>query len=182
MANSTFPIRIGARNGSNAGLIRSLKANRIPHALCQPFCWVIKFDITLAGSLDADGVQEFDLHTYLASNPSAPGSGCLFPANVRRKGTMLYLREVFAGGTISACTFEMGDAGDPNGLHEATNVFTGATTGYLANITTSAEYAPRFEAAFIPSITIRSTTGSINEHTTGEIWIGIKFEPEPGVS
>lgn len=182
MANSTFYPRVGARNGSNAGLIRAMKSNRIPFAWCDPMCWYIKFDITLAGTLEAATAQEFDLHTYLGSNPSAPGSGCLFPANVRRTGTMLYVREVFAGGSISACTLEFGDAGDPNGLHTAVDVFTGSATGYRANTTAAAEYAPRFEAAFIPSLTIRTTTANVASLTTGEVWIGIKFEPEAGVS
>lgn len=182
MANSTFPVRIGARNGSNPGVIRTLKSNRIPHAFCGPFVWYVKFDILLAGTLDADGVQEFDLHTYITSNPSAPGSGCFFPANVTRKSTMIYVTEVFAGGANTACTLEFGDAGDPNGLHTAVDVWTGSATGYRANTTAAAEYAPRFEAAFIPSLTLRTTTGNINALTTGEAWLGIKFEPEAGVS
>jgi hypothetical protein len=181
MANSTFPMRIGGRNGSNSGLIRALKGNRIPHAFCGTFVWYVKFDILLAGTLDADGVQEFDLHTYIGSNPSQPHSG-LFPANVRRCGTMLYIREVFAGGTNSACTLEFGDAGDPNGLHTAVDVWTGSATGYRDNTTAAAEYAPRFEAAFIPSLTLRTTTSTIAALTTGECWIGIKFQPESGVS
>lgn len=182
MANSTFPLRIGARNGSNAGVIRSLKSNRIPHAMVGPFVWLVKFDILLAGTLDADGVQEFDLHTYIGSNPSAPGSGCLFPANVRITGSMLYVSEVFAGGTVSACTLEFGDANDPNGLHTAVDVWTGSTVGYRANTTGAAEYAPHFEAAFVPSLTLRTTAGNIAALTTGECWIGLMFEPVAGVS
>lgn len=174
MANSTFPIRIGAKNGSNGGVVRSLKSNRIPHAFAPRFWWYQKFDITLAGTLDADGIQEFDMHTYNANN--------LFPANVIRSTPLLYLAEVCAGGTIAAATIEMGDAGDPNGLHTAVDVFTGATLGYLANTVLAAEYAPRFEAAFIPSITLRTTTGNINAATTFELWTMIGFNPVPGVS
>lgn len=174
MANSTFGLRIGARNGSNAGVARGLKNNRIPFAWADPFVWYQKFDILRAGTLDADGIQEFDLHTYNANN--------LFPANVMRATPFLYLAEVFAGGTVNACTVEMGDANDPNGLHTAVNVWTGATLGYLANTVSAAEYAPRFEASFIPSITIRTTAGNIAALTTGELWVGIKFTPVAGVS
>lgn len=174
MANSQFPLRIGTRNGSNGGVVRALKSNRIPHAFAGPYVWYQKFDILLAGTLDADGVQEFDLHTYNPNN--------LFPANVMRGVPMLYLREVFAGGTVNAATVEMGDANDPNGIHTAVSVFTGATLGYLANTVGAAEYAPRFEAAYIPTITLRTTAGNISALTTGELWVGIKFEPVPGVS
>jgi hypothetical protein len=174
MANSTFPLRIGARNGSNGGVIRSLKSNRIPHAFAGPFFWSQKFDILEAGTLEGDGIQEFDLHTYNANN--------LFPANVMRGVPMIYLSEVFAGGAVDAATIEMGDANDPNGLHTAVNVWTGATLGYLANTVSAAEYAPRFEAAFIPTITLRTTSGFVNALTTGELWVGIAFKPVPGVS
>jgi hypothetical protein len=174
VANSTFPFRIGTRNGSNAGVVRGLSHNRIPHAFVGPYIWYQKFDITLAGTLDGDGAQEFDMHTYNPAN--------LFPANVQRGVPMIYLSEVFAGGAVDAATVEMGDANDPNGLHTAVNVWTGATLGYFANTVSAAEYAPRFEAAFIPSITIRTTSGFVNALTTGFLWVGIKFSPVAGVS
>lgn len=174
MANSTFPLRIGARNGSNGGVIRALKSNRIADAFCAKFLWYQKFDITRAGTLDGDGVQEFDLHTYNPYN--------LFPANVQRGVPGTYLAEVFAGGTVNAATYESGDANDPNGLHTAVNVWTGATLGWLANTVSAAEYASRFEAAFIPSLTLRTTAGNISALTTGELWMAIAFNPIPGVS
>ena len=174
MANSTFPLLIGARNGSNGGVIRALKSNRVPHAFAPTFWWYQRFDILAAGTLDADGIQEFDMHTYNANN--------LFPANVVRTHPLIYVTELFAGGAISAATIEMGDAGDPNGLHTAVDVFTGAALGYRANTTAAAEYAPRFEAAFIPSITLRTTTGNVNAATSGDLWIMLGFNPVPGVS
>jgi len=182
MANSTFPLRIGARNGSNPGVIRSLKGNRIPHSFVGGFDWVLKFDILLAGTLSAATSQEFDLHTYQLANPSALGSGCLFPANVKITGSTLYIVELFSGGAVSACTLEFGDAGDPNGLHTAVDVFTGSALGYRANTTAAAEYGKHFEAAFVPSVTIRTTTANVNTLTAGEFWIGLDFEPVPGVS
>lgn len=174
MANSIFPLRIGARNGSNGGVIRALKSNRIPHAFAPRFWWYQRFDITLAGTLDADGIQEFDLHTYNPNN--------LFPANVERTLPMVYVRELFAGGAVSACTYEAGNANDPNGLHTAVDVFTGSALGWRANTTGAAEYAPRFEAAFIPSITIRTTTANVAALTAGSLYQVIGFNPIPGVS
>ncbi len=174
MSNSTFPVRIGARNGSNAGMIRSLKSNRVPHAMVGPFFWYQKFDILRAGTLDADTSQTFDLHTYNPAN--------LFPANVIRGVPMLYVGELFAGGTVAACTASIGDANDPDGLHTAVDVFTGSALGYRANTVSAAEYARRFESAFIPTLTIDTTTGNVNALTTGELWIGIAFYLVPGVS
>ena len=174
MANSTFPLRIGARNGSNGGVIRALKSNRIPHAAAFKFWWYQKFDILRAGTLDADTSQDFDLHTYNPYN--------LFPANVIRSKPLLYLAEVFAGGTIAACTCSLGDAGDPDGLQTSTNIFTGQSLGYKANTTGAAEYADRFEAAFVPLLQVNTTTGTVAAHTTGELWAMIGFSPVPGVS
>jgi hypothetical protein len=174
MANSQFPLRIGARNGSNGGVIRSLKSNRIPHAWAPRFWWYQKFDILEAGALDGDTSQRFDLHTYNANN--------LFPANVIRTAPLLYLGEAFAGGTVNACVGILGDANDDNGLHTSTNIFTGATLGFLANTTAAAEFAPRFEAAFIPQLGINTTAGNISALTAGELWVAIGFRPVPGVS
>ena len=172
MANSTFPIRIGARNGSNGGVVRALKSNRVPHGFAPRFWWYQRFVISSAGTLDADTDQEFDLHTYNANN--------LFPANVERTLPLVYLVTPFTGGLVSACTYEAGDANDPNGLHTAVSVFTGS--GWLANTTGAAEYARRLEAAFIPSITIRTTTANVNALTAGTLWQVIGFNSIPGVS
>lgn len=174
MANSQFPFRIGARNGSNGGVIRSLKSNRIPHAYAPRFWWYQKFDILLAGALDADTSQRFDLHTYNPNN--------LFPANVERGLPLLYLGEVFDGGAVTACAGILGDANDDNGLYTTTALGQGETLGWKANTTAAAEYAPRFESAFIPQLGLDTTNGNINALTTGELWIVIGFNPVPGVS
>lgn len=173
MANSQFPLRIGAKNGSNGGVIRALKNNRLPHAYAPRFWWYQKFDILRAGTLDADGAQTFNLHTYNPYN--------LFPANVIRSTPSLYVGELVAGGAISAATLSMGDD-DVDGLHTAVDVFTGAALGYRANTVGAAEYAPRFEAAFVPTFTVTTTTGNVNAATSGEFWAMIGFTPVPGVS
>jgi hypothetical protein len=175
MANSIFPIRIGAKNGSNGGVVRALKSSRIPHAFAAKFYWYQKFDITRAQvALEGDTSQEFDLHVHNPNN--------LFPANVMRRKPLLFTEELVAGGTIAAATATLGDTAATNCLQTATNIFTGATLGYQANTTGASQYADRFEAAFIPVSVVATTTGFVSAAGSGIVWYMIGFDPVPGVS
>lgn len=175
MANSTFPLLIGARNGSNGGVVKALGKGRLQHAWAPRFWWYQKFDIRdVQVALDADTSQRFDLHTHNPDN--------LFPANVKRSMPLFFLSEVFDGGSISACAGILGDANDDNGLITTTALGQGETLTYKASTVGAAEYAPRFEAAFIPQLGLDTTGGNISALTTGIVWVAIGFEPVPGLS
>lgn len=177
MANSTFPVKIGTRNSkSSARLFDGMRTGRISYTPGLRFAWVCDFDITLAGSLDAAASQEFDLHTYIASNPTV---GPIFPSNVRVVGEDLYVTTTFSGGTVSDADAEVGDTGDPNGLRTLTDVF--AATGWMANTTGAAEYAPHLETAFVPTLTITTTGDNVDGLTAGVVKVVIYFEPLPEV-
>lgn len=167
MANSTFPTLIGKGNGGNGRVVNNLKRNLFPFAVNFKWVWYTIFDITLAGSLDADGSQEFDLHTYDANN--------LFPANVERKKPYVRLITNFTGGAVNAATITVGDTGAANGLITATSVFSGAPK--IIQTVGAAEYADRIETAFIPVAVIATTNGNVNALTAGKALIAIAFNP-----
>jgi hypothetical protein len=129
--------------------------------------WSELFDITRAGTLDADGDQTFDLHTYNPYN--------LFPANVLRGPAVLRPLTNFAGGSISALTGQLGDAGDTDGLVTASALHN--TAGTAIGTPLAAEYATRPESAFIPTLRLLSTGGNVSAATAGRVLCCILFRP-----
>jgi hypothetical protein len=173
MANSTFRIKIGSKNGGNGRVIRNLSGGAIRHAWAPRFWWYQLFDVTEAGALDADTSQRFDLHSYNPHN--------LFPANVERTVSIIRVVRNVAGGAVSACTTVLGDAGDDNGLITATTVFAAGTIGTTICTPAAAEYAPRFESAFIPQIGLDTTTANVAALTGGQLLVCIGFNPPPAI-
>lgn len=166
MANSRYPVPVGAKNGGNGANLRGLRAG-FGWAWGPSQWWYEIFDITRAGTLAAATSQAFDMHTYNPNN--------LFPANVMREAAVFRVLTNFTGGLISAVTAEGGDAGDPNGLIDAQSVF--ATAGTVIGTPAAAEYLPRPEASFIPTLTLRTTGANVSAHTGGRLLYGILFRP-----
>lgn len=97
----------------------------------------------------------------------------------------------FAGGSISAATLEVGRAGDPNGYLLATNVFTGAGTGYKrpANTGIGADLFlldGTVEVPLWPHVVmadenlvciLRTTTANVNALTAGRVKIYVVCGP-----
>lgn len=165
-----FPIKLGSHNGGNSRIIRGLSNGIIKDAFAGTWWWVQQLDIgDFTG--DADGAQALVFSTVFPNNP--------FPTNVVRKQPLVYVRTPLSGGAVNACTIEFGDANDPNGLLTSTSVFTGAS-GFLQT-TAAAEFAPRFEAAFSPTVDIATTNGNISALTAGSLVFMIAFTPAASV-
>lgn len=124
--------------------------------------------ITTADFVDADTSEEVALGT--------DDDGVAFPANARVLWAVADLKQVVAGGTISAVTITVGDAADPDELLTSTNIFTGAALG--KKYTPAAAYVPlTLEAtAYAPIAVITFTGGNSNTATTGRIVIVIDYE------
>lgn len=91
------------------------------------------------------------------------------PENIKVIDVWVNQVEVGAGGTISALTMQLGDAGDPNGLMTAIDVFTGSDLGLRYQAGTPTEYLSN-EAALGLIATMTSTAGNLDTATTGS-WI-----------
>jgi hypothetical protein len=121
--------------------------------------------------------------TFTFANVSAAATSAVyqFPVQVPNKSYILdvvsNLTAEFSGGAVATCTFEFGDAGDPDGYVPATNVFTGAGTGYkvttvagrgayLNSAGTPLRY-PIFTGARTVQVTIRTTGANTNALTAG---------------
>jgi hypothetical protein len=166
MANSAWPLRVPSRV-AGPHVWRDVSTGRLRWAYGGLHWWVQRIRV---GGFSGAGAtsQELDLHDYNANN--------LFPADVwLQEGSHIVLITDFSGGAVSACTFEFGDAGDPNGLLTASDVFTGATNDVPIFTTGAAQYALRYEAAFIPSGTLRTTTANVSALTAGELEIRIPY-------
>lgn len=104
-------------------------------------------------------------HPDGASNP---------PANARIVYAHANLLEVFAGGSVSACTVALGDAGDTDEQITAVSVFTGATLGLLPKTGTYAGTA--IESAYTPIVTVTTVDGNIDTLTSGKIEFALHYE------
>lgn len=137
------------------------------------FVWELTLtigDFTGAGATS----QEIDLDAEYPNNPFVNGVWL-------EPGAHFVLLTEFAGGAVSACTAELGDTGDPNGLITASNVFTGATTGVPIVTPAAAEYALRYESGYLPVVTLRTTTANVSALTAGKLLVRIPFTPERSV-
>ena len=135
---------------------------------------------TLSSTLDVAGITsaagwKFAAHkqnittadlTDAATSQAVAITG--FPTNSIPVYGKIYINTVLAGGSISAATAELGDAGASTGLMTAEDVFTGATTGALAGTAgTEAGFGTAvLEAAYSPICTVRTTTDDVDQATT----------------
>lgn len=171
-----FPIKLGARNGGNARVVRGLTSGVFRDAFVGSWWWIqnVKFgDVTLPGATSL-GI------TLSATYPANP-----FPTNVDRGCPVIYVERPLAGGSISSATVILGDSGDDNGLVTSTSIFTGVS-GYLPpNLSSgnpaAAEYAPRFESAFDPLLTLGSGGANLSAATDFSLWVMIEFSPVASV-
>jgi hypothetical protein len=168
MANATFPIPLGRDGSSNARVLNALRSARIPYAASWPYWYQCRVQVgDFTG--EADGDQTLDLNTLFPANA--------FPANVKRLCPYVLVGTGIGGGTISAADIEVGDAGDPNGLVIASSAFTGVAG--LICTPAAAEYRPRTEATFAPTLRILTTGGNTNAITAMDLTVVIRFAPLP---
>ena len=104
-----------------------------------------------------------------------------FPANVDvLRGAKLRRIVDGAGGTISALTAQFGGTftagADPNGLLEASNIFTGAGAGY-SETPAAAHFAGEYVANLNPTVLLTSTTGDLDELEEGAFEVMIPWAP-----
>jgi hypothetical protein len=182
MTNSNHPVPIGrAGSGSSARLLQAHEKGWIPHTMALTEEWYCDFDITLAGALDNDTAQTFDLHTYVTSNPK---KGILFPANVvRLSPAKVWVVEQATGATT--CTLQVGHSdgsADTDAFMTASNVHTGGAARWIPSTPLAAEYARDIWAAGVPTITLTTTVENVDDITAFRCTILIPFIKLPLVS
>lgn len=99
-----------------------------------------------------------------------------FPVNAAPLKAEVFVDVDFSGGTVSACTVEVGDAGDEDELLTASNCFTGVQNTAWTD-TPSAAIVGKFkrEAAYAPIATFRSTTDNVVSLTAGSLRVRIYY-------
>jgi len=173
MANASFSLRWGRKNGYARRLWDGLRTDHtgyipsIPHWYTQ----LIQFsDFTAAATS-----EELDINVKYPTNA--------FPSNARIKDMMFHNITDWAGTSITAVTVEIGDTGDPNEGLTAVSTFTGVGAGiitpaYGTKLDGSAsDTPPWFEAAYVPTITLRATGANVTALTAGKLRVAILVEP-----
>ena len=98
------------------------------------------------------------------------------PTNCIILGGCVELDEVFAGGTASAVTAEIGDAADPNELAAAVDVFTGADLGLKPGVPT-AFTGLGVQTAYAPVVRFVSTGDNVDSLTSGSLTAHLYYIP-----
>lgn len=96
-----------------------------------------------------------------------------FPTNVFTLAAWVELDTEFSGGGSSSCTVQVGDAGDPDELMTATDVFTGAGAGQKSAAGTL-HGALTFEAAYAPEALVTSDV-NVSLLTAGSMVIHVLY-------
>lgn len=130
-----------------------------------------------ATALAAATTQEFDLHTAFPDHK--------FPEKVVIHQCVLKLNTAFAGGAVSAAVASVGDTGNADEWIDAQDVFTGASTtpetdqGDADAVQAAGGFTP-FEAAYIPTLTLDTTTADVDALTAGEleVWFLVTEYPD----
>jgi len=155
--------------GANPIIHRKRCNGEFPWMERPPFVWEVEIavgDFTGAAATS----QALDLDALYPGRP--------FIDDVYLEpGAELILLTAFAGGAVSACTAELGDTDDPNGLVTASNVFTGATLESPIVTPAAAQYALRPETGFLPLLTLRTTNANVSALTAGRLLARIPFTP-----
>lgn len=101
----------------------------------------------------------------------------IFPTNAIPYKASMQLTEVFAGGSISAATMQLGDAGDADALIAAGDVFTGSSLLAAETHGSGAESlgSAVMEAAYAPILTLTLTGDNCDALTTGELMATIYY-------
>lgn len=99
-----------------------------------------------------------------------------FPADAAPIACEMVVDTDFAGGSVSACVVEVGDAGDTDELLTSSNVFTGVqNTAWVQ--TDAAARVGKFhrETAYAPEVKFTSTTDNLDALTAGSLRVRIYY-------
>lgn len=168
MANSTVvnPWGLNIDNSIHADLVRQGGKSGRPYIMPRIYNQIVVY----GDYSDADTSEALDLNATFTANA--------FPANVMITHAWLQLYETFGGGTVSAATLILGDAGDDNGLVASTNVFTGQALGIKVGVATEAITQ---ETAYVPLLQLDTTDGNIDTLTSGAVGVFVSYIEIPSI-
>lgn len=129
---------------------------------------VAKYRITHADLTDDDTSQ-----TITLSELAQGAAGSVVPANARVMFAWANVVVPFSGGTVSAVTVALGDAGDIDELITAVSVFTGAS-GILPK--SGAYTLGTYETAYAPIATFTSVDGNLLALDAGVLELFVQYE------
>lgn len=129
---------------------------------------VAKCRISHTDLTDADTSQTFTFNTLAKEDGSRR-----FPANARPMYAWINVITGFSGGSVSAITAALGDAGDIDELITAVSVLDGAEG---LKVKSGTYTLGSFETAYAPIVTIVSTDDDLENVDAGVIEVCIAYE------
>ena len=152
-----IPYSVGPNLGPTA--LTKSGGGAVGYAPGLGWIWSVVCEVKAAVAGPSIGATALAAATAQAIDLNVAFPALQFPLNVQCGEAYIRRTTDFAGGSITAMTAQVGDAGDPNGLVTAVDVFTGAAaTASHSGTVAAAEYAMHVELAFVPLLTL-STTG-----------------------
>jgi hypothetical protein len=106
--------------------------------------------------------------------------GAVWTVGIVVVGAYLDITTLFSGGSVSACTAQVGiKSGDTDSIIAATDVFTGAATGI---VNTFGVGPAGYYGAITPSILFTSTTDNLINLSAGDLTVTIAYLDTAGAS
>jgi hypothetical protein len=123
---------------------------------------------------DLTAAATSEVITFAEAIVNHPTGAEAVPTNARVMFAWINLLEEFAGGSVSAITMDLGDAGNDDELVAAEDVFTGASTGVKTGA--GAYTLGTFEAAYTPILTFEATDDNVVNLTAGAVEVCIAYQ------
>lgn len=134
---------------------------------------IARCKVTHAELTDADTSQVITWADAVTSHPTGAFSP---PANARIVDAWIVRITDGAGGSVSALTVSLGDAGNDDELLATADIFTGAKATAAISVANGAYTLGTFETAYTPILTFTSTTDNLVNLTAGEWEFCIAYE------
>jgi hypothetical protein len=97
------------------------------------------------------------------------------PAGAQIRGVDIRVATAFSGGTLSAMTIDVGDAGDADAIVDGANVFA-ATDGQAASLPDGIAPNKRFDAATTLTATFTATGDDVADADAGACTVRVLFD------
>mgnify|MGYP001069743208 CR=1 FL=1 len=100
------------------------------------------------------------------------------PANAQVRGVDIRVAAAFSGGSVSALSVDIGDAGDADAIVDGANVFA-ATDGQAASLPAGIAPNKRFDAATTITALFTATDDNLVDLTAGACTIRVLYDVLP---
>lgn len=110
-----------------------------------------------------------------ADNSQVVPFGAALPADARILNVSVKLTTPFTGGTVNACTFDVGTTGDADALIDGANVFAAAVDGYASTAPLGIAPNKHFSSAPTINVTVANAGDTLANLTAGAATVEVVY-------